>query len=149
MAFFIGQPEDSTLRIRKIADCQRVLCAAPEYVQRMGMPQTGADLIAGKHECLNLRFPGATEFQWQLETPEGPKRFAVSGQGIAMKPVFAVSEHLKAGWLVPVEVDSPPVSVQMACLNTHRRHQDPKARLFVDFMIVRIGNVVRSSETSE
>ncbi len=62
LAFFFGQPEDSTLRIRKIADCQRVLCAAPDYVQRKGMTQTGADLISGKHECLNLRFPGATEF---------------------------------------------------------------------------------------
>ncbi len=59
LAFFIGQPEDSTLRIRKIADCQRVLCAAPDYVKRRGMPQTGADLISGKHECLNSRSRGA------------------------------------------------------------------------------------------
>ena len=93
------------MRIRKIADCQRVLCAAPDYIARRGMPTTGAELIADKHECLNLRYPGATEFQWMLETPDGPKRFAVSGrfecddgdvltdwalsgQGIAMKPVF-------------------------------------------------------------
>jgi DNA-binding transcriptional LysR family regulator len=159
LAFFIGQPEDSTLRIRKIADCQRVLCAAPDYVKRHGMPQTGADLISGKHECLNLRFPGATEFQWMLETPEGPKRFAVlgrfecddgdvltdwalSGQGIALKPVFEVADHLKAGDLIPVAPQSPPVPVQMACLYTHRRHQDPKARLFMNFMIELIQKVV-------
>ncbi len=163
LAFFIGQPEDSTLRIRKIADCQRVLCAAPDYVKRRGMPQTGAALLAEGHECLNLRYPGATEFQWMLETPDGPKRFAVSGrfecddgdvltdwalsgQGIAMKPVFEVAEHLKAGRLVAVAQDTPPVPVQMACLYTHRRHQDPKARLFMDFMIERIGKVVRNSE---
>ncbi|NOD93066.1 LysR family transcriptional regulator [Ruegeria sp. HKCCD4884] len=163
LAFFIGQPEDSTLRIRKIADCQRVLCAAPDYVLRRGMPTTGADLVADKHECLNLRFPGAAEFQWMLETPEGPKRFAVSGrfecddgdvltdwalsgQGIAMKPVFEVAEHLKSGRLVPVATATPPVPVQMACLYTHRRHQDPKARLFMDFMIERIGKIVRSAE---
>lgn len=166
LAFFIGQPEDSTLRIRKIADCQRVLCAAPAYVERRGMPATGADLVSQRHECLNLRFPGATEFQWQLETPDGPKRFAVSGrfecddgdvltdwalsgQGIAMKPVFEVAEHLSSGRLVPVAVETPPVSVQMACLYTHRRHQDPKARLFMDFMIARIGKVVRGSETAD
>ncbi len=166
LAFFIGQPEDSTLRIRKIADCQRVLCAAPDYVKRCGMPETGADLISGGHECLNLRFPGATEFQWLLETSEGPRRFAVSGrfecddgdvltdwalsgQGIAMKPVFEVSEHLRAGRLVPVATETPPVPVQMACLYTHRRHQDPKARLFMDFMISRIGKVVKSAEVSD
>ncbi|EEX08234.1 transcriptional regulator, LysR family [Ruegeria lacuscaerulensis ITI-1157] len=163
LAFFIGLPEDSTLRIRKIADCQRILCAAPDYVARRGMPRSGADLIADRHECLNLRYPGATEFQWLLQTPDGPKRFAVSGrfecddgdvltdwalagQGIAMKPVFEVAEHLKAGRLVPVAQDTPPVPVQMACLYTHRRHQDPKARLFMDFVIDRIGAVVRQVE---
>lgn len=41
LAFFIGLPEDSTLRIRKIADCQRILCAAPDYVARRGMPRSG------------------------------------------------------------------------------------------------------------
>ncbi|WP_171100490.1 LysR family transcriptional regulator [Ruegeria sp. HKCCD7255] len=163
LAFFIGQPEDSTLRIRKIADCQRVLCAAPEYVARRGMPPSGAALVSDKHECLNLRYPGASEFQWLLETPDGPKRFAVSGrfecddgdvltdwavagQGIALKPVFEVAEHLKAGRLVPVATETPPVPVQMACLYTHRRHQDPKARLFMDFMIERIAKFVRQSE---
>ena len=33
---------------------------------------------------------------------------------------------------------TPPLPVQMACLFTHRRHQDPKARLFMEFMIGRI-----------
>lgn len=163
LAFFLGQPEDSNLRIRKIADCRRVLCAAPDYVKRRGLPATGQDLIAGRHECLNLRFPGATEFQWLLQTAEGPRRFAVSGrhecddgdvltdwaltgQGIAMKPVFEVAEHLKAGRLVPVAMDTPPVPVQMACLYTHRRHQDPKTRLFMEFMIERIGRAVKTAE---
>ncbi|MEM7088939.1 MAG: LysR family transcriptional regulator [Pseudomonadota bacterium] len=165
LAFFIGQPEDSTLRIRKIADCQRVLCAAPDYVKKRGLPRSGAELIADGHECLNLRFPGATEFQWVLETSDGPKRFAVSGrfecddgdvltdwalsgQGIAMKPVFEVADHLHAGRLVPVAVETPPVSVQMACLYTHRRHQDPKARLFMDFMIEGIAKVVRGADSA-
>ena len=68
LAFFLGQPEDSNLRIRKIADVERVLCAAPEYIKARGMPETGQELIDQKHECLNLRFPGATEFQWRLIT---------------------------------------------------------------------------------
>ncbi|MEX0316588.1 MAG: LysR family transcriptional regulator [Ruegeria sp.] len=163
LAFFIGQPEDSTLRIRKIADCQRVLCAAPGYVERRGMPESGEALIADGHECLNLRFPGATEFQWVLQTADGPKRFAVSGQfecddgdvltdwalsgqGIVLKPVFEIAAHLKSGSLVPVATQTPPVPVQMACLYTHRRHQDPKTRLFMEFMTARIGVSVREAE---
>lgn len=163
LAFFLGQPEDSNLRIRKIADCQRVLVAAPGYVEKNGMPESGADLVSGAHECLNLRFPGATEFQWRLITPDGPQRFAVSGryecddgdvltdwalagQGIAMKPVFEVADHLVSGRLIPVAPSTPPEPVQMACLYTHRRHQDPKTRLFMDFTADRMGTAVKRAE---
>ncbi|WP_227270206.1 LysR family transcriptional regulator [Roseobacter weihaiensis] len=160
LAFFLGQPEDSTLRIRKIADVPRVLCAAPAYIAARGHPECGEALVTGHHECLNLRFPGATEFQWRLQTQDGPKRFAVtgryesddgdvltdwalSGQGIAMKPVFEVSAHIEAGRLVPVATKTPPEPIQMACLFTHRRRQDPKTRLFMDFVIDRIARAVR------
>lgn len=163
LAFFLGQPEDSNLRIRKIADCARVLCASPEYLAREGTPKSGADLVSGTHNCLNLRFPGAAEFQWMLQTPEGPKRYAVSGRyecddgdvltdwalaghGIALKPVFEVADHLCAGRLLSVVTQTPPVPVQMACLYTHRRHQDPKTRLFMDFMTESMGRSVREAE---
>ncbi|MBR9891297.1 LysR family transcriptional regulator [bacterium] len=160
LAFFLGQPEDSNLRIRKIADVPRVLCASPEYVARRGMPDDGDALLAERHECINLRFPGAAEFQWRLLTPDGPKRFAVTGRyesddgdvltdwalgghGIVLKPVFEVAEHLKSGALVPVAEKTPPEPVQMACLFTHRRRQDPKTRIFMEFVIDRIGAAFR------
>ena len=159
LAFFLGQPEDSTLRMRKIADVERVLCAAPDYIARMGMPNDGEAIVRDGHECLNLRFPGATEFQWPLRTQDGVKRFRVSGRyecddgdvltdwalsgaGIALKPVFEVADHLGAGRLVPVAVATPPVPVQMACLYAHRRGQDPKTRLFMDFVSERIAKTV-------
>ena len=156
LAFFLGQPEDSNLRIRKIADVARVLCAAPSYIEAHGNPASGEELISQGHECLSLRFPGATEFQWRLKTRDGPKRYRVSGRyesddgdvltdwalaghGIAMKPVFEIADHLKTGRLIPVAIESPPEPIQMACLFTHRRRQDPKSRLFMEFMIERIG----------
>ncbi|MQQ09282.1 LysR family transcriptional regulator [Epibacterium sp. SM1979] len=163
LAFFLGQPSDSALKMRKIAECSRVLCASPEYVSRRGMPQSGADLVAHGHNCLNLRYPGADEFQWQLETEEGPRRFAVSGrhecddgdvltdwavagEGVVLKPVFEVASLIASGALVPVAVQTPPVPVQLACLYAHRRHQDPKTRLFLDFMATQMGAAVLSAE---
>jgi DNA-binding transcriptional LysR family regulator len=165
LAFFLGQPEDSALRIRKIADIERVLCAAPEYIAARGAPKSGNDLISDRHECLNLRFPGATEFQWLLQTLDGPKRFRVSGryesddgdvltdwaltgQGIVLKPMFEVAEHLRADRLRTVASETPPVPVQMACLFTHRKRQDPKARLFMEFVIDRIGATVRANQSA-
>ena len=162
LAFFLGQPEDSTLRIRKIADVERVVVAAPAYIAEYGAPRSGDDLVSDGHECLNLRYPGAKEFQWRLRSPQGPKKYRISGRyecddgdvltdwalnghGIAMKPAFEVAEHIRAGELCVVAEETPPEPVQMACLFTHRRGQDPKARLFMEFVIDRIGAAVRES----
>ena len=157
IAFFLGRLADSNLRIRKIADCDRILCASPEYVAKFGNPKTGSEIDRGQHNCLNLRFPGAKEFQWELSTPNGPEKFAVKGRfesddsdvltdwalqgvGIAQRPIFEIAQYLKNGALVQVVKDTPPLPVQMACLYTHRRHQDPKARVFMEFMISKVKN---------
>ena len=71
--------------------------------------------------------------------------WALAGNGIAMKPVFEVADHIKAGRLVPVALQNPPEPIQMACLYTHRRRQDPKTRLFMDYVIERITAAVRDS----
>jgi len=155
VAFFLGLPRDSALKLRKIADCPRILCAAPEYLTKHGTPTTPSDLEKGKHDCLNLRYPGAPEFQWPLQTKECVQRIAVqgpfesddgdvltawalAGHGIILKPVFEIADHLASGALVPVLAKTPPVPVQLGCLYAHRRHQDPKTRLFIDFMANRI-----------
>jgi DNA-binding transcriptional LysR family regulator len=154
VAFHLGILDDSTLKVRAVADCPRVLCAAPAYIARRGMPVDGDALVRDRHDCLNLRFPGAKEFQWTLMTPEGPHRFeitgpfesddgdvltawALDGRGIVMKPLFEVADHLRSGRLVPVAEATPPLPVQLSCLTPHRRLKDPKIRLFVDFMIGR------------
>lgn len=154
MAFVLGSPEDSTLRMRSVLDCERVLCAAPAYLAAHGHPARGEDLIADEHHCLLLRFPGASEFQWTLATTEGPKTFEVSGPfesddgdvltdwalsgcGIVNKPLFEVAGHLRSGALVTVCEQTPPPPVRLACLYPHKRYQDPKIRLFIDFVTAR------------
>ena len=155
MAFHLGLLEDSALKVRHVADCARVLCAAPAYIAQRGMPEDGAALVNGRHDGLNLRFPGAREFQWTLATPDGPRRFditgpfesddgdvltgwALDGRGIVMKPLFEVAEHLATGALVPVATATPPLPTQLSVLTPHRRLKDPKVRLFTEFVIPRI-----------
>ncbi len=164
MAFHLGTLEDSTLKMRLVAECPRVLCAAPSYIEKRGDPGTGETLVKGKHDCLNLRFPGATEFQWTLVTPEGPKRFevagpfetddgdvltgwALDGRGIVMKPIFEVADYLRDGRLVPVVRENPPVTVQLSCLTQHRRLRDPKIRVFTDFIVAKCrADLARATE---
>lgn len=160
VAFHLGILEDSTLKVRLIADCPRILCAAPAYIARRGNPADGAALVSDRHDCLNLRFPGAKEFQWTLQTTEGPRRFeilgpfesddgdvltgwALDGRGIVMKPLFEVAEYLRDGRLVPVATATPPMPTQLSCLSQHRRLRDPKVRLFTDFMAGHIREEMR------
>ncbi|MDA0785691.1 MAG: LysR family transcriptional regulator [Proteobacteria bacterium] len=154
IAFHLGILADSALRLTNIAECQRVLCAAPEYLSRRGTPRNGHDLVAEGHDCLLLRFPGADEMQWTLMTDDGPRRFVVAGpfesddgdvltawaldgRGIAIKPIFEIAEHLRSGALVPVATQTPPTSAQLTCLYPHKRFLDPKIQLFIDFMVKR------------
>ena len=152
LAFHLGPLEDSTLRVRPIAECPRLLAAAPAYLATHPRPRTGDDLRSQRHACLLHRYPGAREFYWTLATPAGPQRFdvsgplesddgdvltawAIAGRGIILKPAFEIAEHLASGALVPVCEDTPPLPVSLACLYPSKRLQDPKSRLFIDFMV--------------
>lgn len=155
VVFHLGPLEDSALKMRFIAECPRILCAAPDYIERRGKPQDGAALLAQGHDCLNLRFPGAREFQWTLQTAAGPQRFKISGpfesddgdvltgwaldgHGIVMKPIFEIAHHLRSGALVPVAEATPPLPVTLAALTPHKRLRDLKVSLFTDFIADRI-----------
>ena len=79
VALHLGRLDDSGLKMRVITECPRVICAAPSYIERRGMPADGAELVSERHDCLNLRFPGAKEFRWTLQTPQGLQKFEITG----------------------------------------------------------------------
>ncbi|MFD3188747.1 LysR family transcriptional regulator [Sedimentitalea sp. HM32M-2] len=151
LAFFVGVPRDSTLKLRKIDDCARVLCAAPDYLARHGVPDNPDDLLSDRHNCLLLRYPRSPEYFWVLRTGTGQRKLEVSGKfdaddgdvltdwaldgrGIVNKPLFDVAAHLRDGRLVEVLPDTPPVPAIFGCLYPHRKLQDPKIRYFLDFV---------------
>lgn len=163
VSFVLGNPPDSVLRIKNITTCPRVICGAPSYLAERGTPMTGADLLNAPHDCLLLRFPGSTEFRWNLMTSDGPQLFDVSGplacddgdvltgwalegHGLINKPLFDVADHLAAGRLVAVCRDTPPPDAQLAMLYPHKRNQDPKTRLFIEFMAEQIKPALRDLE---
>ena len=150
VALFIGRPPDSDLKLRKIMDTPRLLCAAPDYLEKHGVPQHPDDLK--HHNCLLLRYPRSPEWYWTLQSADGPKRmdvtgsydsddgdvltaWALAGRGIINKPRFDVAEHLKSGALVEVLPETPPEPALFGCLYPHRRLQDNKVRLLIGFLV--------------
>lgn len=141
---------DSSFISRKLADCPRVLCASPAYLEKHGTPERPEDLMG--HNCLLLRFPGSTEFRWTLDTPDGPQTLPVTGkldaddgdvltewtlqgEGIMLKPYWEVADHLREGRLQVVLPDFPPEPVSLVMLYPHRHLLPAKVRVFADFLI--------------
>ncbi len=141
---------DSSLIVRKIADVDRLLCAAPSYLEAHGEPRTIDDLM--RHACLLLRFPGSHQFRWSLSDGETVREVAVSGhldaddgdiltqwalagQGIVLKPAFEAAEHLRTGTLRIVLPDHPPQPATLAVLHAYQHMTPPKVAAFADALI--------------
>ncbi|MCB1422063.1 MAG: LysR family transcriptional regulator [Nitratireductor sp.] len=151
-AFVLGPLGDSEMRIKKVYDFERVLCASPAYLEAHGVPESGEDLVEQRHKCLMLRFPGTSEYAWNLRTGEGVRKFsfdaplesddgdvltawALAGCGIINKPRFEVAPYLVSGELVSVAEATPPTDLPFSCIYPHKRLQDMKVRLFIDYMV--------------
>ncbi len=146
VAIRLSGMKDSSLTMRKVVNCERVLCAAPDYLEKHGTPKKPEDLLA--HQCLLLRFSGEYQSQWVLDktklavtgsfdADDGDllTAWALDGMGIVLKPLFEVAEHLRSGALVALLLDTPPEPVDLAVLYPHRRLLASKVKVFSEFMI--------------
>lgn len=163
IAFILGTPEDSTLKLRKIVDSPRVLVASPDYLAAHGTPKTPSDLLDDSHNCLLLRFPRSPEYFWVLQTENGPMKLEVTGKfdcdatevllnwaraghGIAMRPRFEVQSDLDAGSLIEVLPDTPPITAVLGCVYPHKNLLDPKLKHFMNFMIEKCRETLGSTQ---
>jgi DNA-binding transcriptional LysR family regulator len=148
-----GPPGDSRLLQRKLASDRRLVCGAPAYFARHGVPRTPGELAS--HACMRhaLHGPGG---RWVFEGPGGRvavavrgrlqvnhsgmiRDAAVAGLGVALLPLFAVGDDLRAGRLQAVLEDwRVPPEVGIYALFPAGRHQPPAVRAFVDFLAARL-----------
>jgi len=160
VAFRLGIIEDSSLRMRGVMECERVLVAAPKYLETRGEPAEAQELIGKKHDCLMLRYAGTREFVWTLQTPSGVQKYevhgpydtddgdvltgwALSGRGIINKPRFEVEPFIRDQRLKVILAKTPPTPVQLAAVYPHKKLQDPKVRLLLDFMAERCQRLIK------
>ncbi len=135
------------LTARQLATNRRILCAAPAYLERFGVPATIADL---KHHRL-LAADG--QMPWRLVGPKGPvavegrshvrtnsselvRELALAGGGIALRSLWDISAALGRGdvrQILPDYEGSADVGLFAVQLPQH----NPPAAItaFIDFLV--------------
>ncbi len=139
---------------RKIADLQRVICAAPAYLAARGTPQTAADLKG--HDCVVVAGPGLN--RWPFKTRAGidvvevrPRvttddaeaavRLAIEGAGIVRLSDVIVGGPLRDGDLVALLTDEHHVEpFPLAAIYPTGRHRLPRVAVFLEFLHERFGH---------
>ena len=116
VAVRIGPLQDSSLVARPLAPQQLLVCAAPAYLARHGVPQTPDDLK--QHRCLHYAY-ASTGNEWHFEKDgvthlvrvnaalranngDVLRTAALAGHGVILQPEFLVGEDVRAGRLTDV-----------------------------------------------
>ena len=113
----VGHVHEGNVIKRRIAQNRRVLCAAPAYLQRFGMPQSLDELKA--HRCIPIRERDQDFGRWELEGPAGlvaikvsgplsanngeiVRQWAIDGHGIILRSTWNIQNEIEQGLLLPV-----------------------------------------------
>lgn len=133
---------------RPLVTNRRILCAAPDYLQRRGTPQTLAELE--QHDCLVLKERDNAFGVWQLEHEgqhdsvrvRGPLssnsgeivlQWALDGRGVLLRSMWDVKPLLEQGRLVQV-LHNYTQSANVWAVYPTRLANSGKLRVCVEFL---------------
>ena len=147
--------EDSSLKGRKLADDERVLCASPGYLARHGTPRHPDELGAHHLVAFKTRSPrrltgpdGSTaEFDTRhlggrlvIDDGLSQKLATVAGAGISLNSRWSVHRELADGTLVRVLPEWKGDDRSVLWLVYPKSNVlTAKVRVFIDFLLERIG----------
>ena len=145
----INRPKDSSLVARRVAPCRFIVAAAPEYLNRFGIPTSPGDLA--NHQCLLYSYRPNFD-KWKFSHPSGDIETRVtgplvtntgdllcsagiSGMGIVLLPTFIISDPIRSGQLVPLLTDYSLGEAGIHVVYPSHRLLSDKVRKFSDFTV--------------
>lgn len=155
-----GEPQDQSLIARKVAELEMVTCAAPDYLEKYGVPPHPSAL-GEDHFCVNyfgaqsgqirdlLFTRGAEEVtvrtRHRIAVNDGRSFVlaAIQGHGVGRVPRFMAQDALQTGALVPVLEDWDAEPIPLYIVYPPSRHLSNKVRVFVDWLIRLLADVKR------
>ena len=152
----IADLPDSSLVARRLGPCHHAIVAAPEYLERHGIPSTPCELR--KHNVITYRYQD-TAHDWHFRSPDNKtisipvsgsiqmnnslalRESLLGGVGITRTPTFVVGQDIHDGLLQPILTNYKTLEVSIYMVYPQRRHLSPKVRAFVDFFVERISDI--------
>jgi len=148
-----GAPPDSRVIARRIAGNRRLLCAAPAYLAKHGMPKVPNDLT--QHNCIGIRQGEEAYGVWRLSSGRGRNasveavktrgnlatndgeiavNWALDGHGILMRAEWDIERYLRNGRLVQVLPQYHTPDADIHAVYPQRHQLAARVRAFVDFL---------------
>jgi DNA-binding transcriptional LysR family regulator len=146
-----GEPEPSSLIVRKLMETRILTCAAPSYLAKHGTPEHPRDLE--QHECLMFRDPvTGRPFPWEFRRGGEVIRVKVGGRlvvndlatklnacaaghGISQSLALGLDPLLECGELVQILPDWAEERFPLYAYYPSRHLPPAKVRAFVDFVV--------------
>ncbi len=144
-----GEVNEPHLIAHRIVKSQRILCAAPSYLERYGHPTSVAELA--KRDCLLFRERDRAFSVWHLDGPNGSesvkvtgrmgsnhsdmvRSWALNGYGIIMFSDWDIAADIKSGKMIRVlPLHSQPADVW--AVTPARLASSAKVRFSIEFLI--------------
>ncbi len=148
-----GAPPDSRVIARYIAPNRRLLCAAPAYLAKHGVPKVPHDLV--KHNCIGIRQGEEAYGVWRLSSGRGRQatteavktrgnlttndgeiavNWALDGHGILMRAEWDIERYLRNGRLVHLLPQYHTPDADIHAVYPQRHQLAARVRAFVEFV---------------
>ena len=155
LAIRIGPLDESSMVARRICNLERVICAAPSYLERCGTPRTPDELQ--QHNCLWITSLPVLR-RWPFDTDDGIRvvhidgnvvannaetvlQLAMAGVGITRLTDVIVGDAIGRGELIPILSEWHHVEpVPLYATYPSGRNLSPKIRAMVDFLVEQFGS---------
>lgn len=143
-----GEPPDARVVARRLAANRRLLCGAPGYLQRHGMPRTPHDLAS--HNLIAIR-QGDEQGVWRLRSGKRVEsvrvrgnlstndgeiavNWALAGLGLVLRAEWDIARYLKSGRLRQVLENWQAPAADIHAVYPVRHQGTARVRAFVEHL---------------
>ncbi|MEZ7517645.1 LysR family transcriptional regulator [Psychrobacter sp. NPDC078370] len=154
LAIRIGELQDSSYQAKKLALIRCVICASPDYLARMGTPETLDDLdnhallqySLGQTNSINLVDTEGRSHHRTIDAKikatngEFLVDLAVKGHGITFVPTFIAYKQLALGELIPVFQHYQLPTLTAYAVYPKNRFLSQRCRYLIDFIAEQFGD---------